>query len=124
MSAKISLAGRGAAQSPVNHRGKASSGLLLAGKSAVKRPSSMTIEVSSTEERAVKRAAVPELEGSSSLSRPNTLLKRESIMPALTRACTTATPPKRFKFASLGESIHTYLFLLSSFGVSFILSVI
>lgn len=41
MSAKISLASRGAAQSPVNHRGKASSGLLLAGKS-VKRPSSMS----------------------------------------------------------------------------------
>ena len=41
MSAKISLASRGTAQSPVNHRGKSSSGLLLAGKS-VKRPSSMS----------------------------------------------------------------------------------
>ena len=69
---------------------------------------SLAIEVSSTEERAVKRAAVPELEGLSSLSRPNTLLDRESIMPALTRACTTATLPriKRFKFTSPGESIH------------------
>ncbi|XP_033298854.1 dual specificity protein phosphatase 10 isoform X1 [Bombus vosnesenskii] len=101
MSAKISLANRGAAQSPVNHRGKASSGLLLAGKS-VKRPSSMTVEVTGTEERVVKRAAVPKVEGSSSLSRPNTLLKRESTMPALTRGCTTATLPriKRFKFAA------------------------
>ncbi|CAK9822553.1 Dual specificity protein phosphatase 10 [Anthophora retusa] len=106
MSAKISLAGRGAAQSPVNHRGKASLGLLLAGTS-VKRPSSMTVEVTGTEERAVKRAAVPELEASSSSSsRPNTLLERESSMPALTRACTTATLPriKRFKFASIATS--------------------
>ncbi|KOX78816.1 Dual specificity protein phosphatase 10 [Melipona quadrifasciata] len=67
---------------------------------------SLAIEVSGSEERAVKRAAVPELEGSSSLSRPNTLLGRESIMPALTRACTTATLPriKRFKFASLATA--------------------
>ncbi|XP_031365356.1 uncharacterized protein LOC102681552 [Apis dorsata] len=104
MSAKISLASRGTAQSPVNHRGKSSSGLLLAGKS-VKRPSSMTVEVTGTEERAVKRAAVPELEASSSSSRPNSLLERESNMPVLTRACTTATLPriKRFKFASFAS---------------------
>ncbi|CAL7949511.1 unnamed protein product [Xylocopa violacea] len=103
MSAKISLAGRGAAQSPVNHRGKASSGLLRAGPSA-KRP--MTVEVTGTEERAVKRAAVPELEASSSTTRPDTLLKRESTMPALTRACTTATLPriKRFRLASIATS--------------------
>ncbi|XP_076762540.1 dual specificity protein phosphatase 7 [Xylocopa sonorina] len=103
MSAKISLAGRGAAQSPVNHRGKASSGLLRAGPSA-KRP--MTVEVTGTEERAVKRAAVPELEASSSTARPDTLLKRESTMPALTRACTTATLPriKRFRLASIATS--------------------
>ncbi|XP_017758755.1 PREDICTED: dual specificity protein phosphatase 10-like isoform X2 [Eufriesea mexicana] len=105
MSAKISLAGRAAAQSPVNHRGKASSGLLLAGTS-VKRPSSMTVEVTGTEERAVKRAAVPELEASPSSSRPNTLLQRECTMPALTRACTTVPLPriKRFKFASFASS--------------------
>ncbi|XP_029053145.1 dual specificity protein phosphatase 10-like isoform X1 [Osmia bicornis bicornis] len=106
MSAKISLAGRGTAQSAVNHRGKASSGLLLAGTS-VKRPSSsMTVEVTGTEERAVKRAAVPELEASSRCSRPNTLLERGNNMPALTRVCTTATLPriKRFKFASIAST--------------------
>ncbi|KOC64792.1 Dual specificity protein phosphatase 10 [Habropoda laboriosa] len=69
---------------------------------------SLAVEVTGTEERAVKRAAVPELEASSSSSsRPNTLLERESSMPALTRACTTATLPriKRFKFASIGEPV-------------------
>ncbi|XP_076638108.1 uncharacterized protein LOC143350132 [Colletes latitarsis] len=105
MSAKISLAGPCTAQSAVNHRGKPSSGLLLAGTS-VKRPSSMTVEVTGTEERAVKRAAVPELEASSNSSRPNTLLERDSAMPALARACTTATLPriKRFKFASIAST--------------------
>ncbi|PBC26447.1 Dual specificity protein phosphatase [Apis cerana cerana] len=65
---------------------------------------SLAVEVTGTEERAVKRAAVPELEASSSSSRPNSLLERESNMPVLTRACTTATLPriKRFKFASFG----------------------
>lgn len=65
---------------------------------------SLAVEVTGTEERVVKRAAVPKVEGSSSLSRPNTLLKRESTMPALTRGCTTATLPriKRFKFGESG----------------------
>lgn len=76
-----------------------------------RRMRSLAVEVTGTEERVVKRAAVPKVEGSSSLSRPNTLLKRESTMPALTRGCTTATLPriKRFKF---GESGSTFTFLL------------
>ncbi|XP_053986491.1 dual specificity protein phosphatase 10 [Hylaeus volcanicus] len=104
MSAKISLAGRTAAQSAVNHRGKPS-GLLLAGTS-VKRPSSMTVEVTGTEERVVKRAAVPELEASPNSSRPSTLSERDNTMPTLARACTTATLPriKRFKFASIAST--------------------
>ncbi|XP_076284354.1 uncharacterized protein LOC143210931 isoform X1 [Lasioglossum baleicum] len=110
MSAKISLAGPNAAQSAVNHRGKASSGLLLAGKS-VKRPSSMTVEVTGTEERPVKRAAVPEVEASSNTSRPNSPLNRDTTMPALTRVCTTATLPriKRFKFAPVASSSRSRL---------------
>ncbi|XP_015440181.1 PREDICTED: dual specificity protein phosphatase 10-like isoform X1 [Dufourea novaeangliae] len=108
MSAKISLAGASTAQSAVNHRGKPSSGLLLAG-TAVKRPSSMTVEVIGTEERAVKRAAVPELEASSDTTRPSTLIDRDSnnssTMPALTRICATATLPriKRFKFTTIAS---------------------
>lgn len=76
-----------------------------------RRMRSLAVEVTGTEERAAKRAAVPELEASSSSSsivvpRPSSLLDRESNMPALIRACTTATLPriKRFKFASIGKS--------------------
>lgn len=85
-----------------------------------RRMRSLAVEVTGTEERAVKRAAVPELEASSSSSRPNSLLERESNMPVLTRACTTATLPriKRFKFASFGEltySVCIYIFLFILF---------
>ncbi|KAG7202974.1 hypothetical protein KM043_010110 [Ampulex compressa] len=100
MSAKISLAGRAAAQSTVNHRGKPSSGLLLAGTS-VKRPLSLTVEVGAAEGRAVKRAAVTELEASTARSSARSeTVDRDSRMPALTRACTTASLPriKRFRF--------------------------
>lgn len=73
-----------------------------------RRMRSLAVEVTGTEERVVKRAAVPELEASSNSSRPNTLTERESTMPALARACTTATLPriKRFKFASIGEYVN------------------
>ena len=96
-----------------------------------RRMRSLAIEVTGTEERAVKRAAVPELEASSTSSRPNSLLERESNMPVLTRACTTATLPriKRFKFASFGEftySVYIYMyfssfsFFFSSFNLGFL----
>ncbi|XP_035741488.1 dual specificity protein phosphatase 10-like isoform X2 [Vespa mandarinia] len=112
MSAKISLSGRNASgQSTVNHRsGKPSTGLLLA-RPSVKRPSSST-KVSGIEERAVKRAAVIKVDTSPTDSNVRaktitTLVDREdqNEMPALTRACTTATLPrfKKFRFGVLSS---------------------
>ncbi|XP_047357799.1 dual specificity protein phosphatase 10-like isoform X2 [Vespa velutina] len=112
MSAKISLSGRNASgQSTVNHRsGKPSTGLLLA-RPSVKRPSSST-KVSGIEERPVKRAAVIKVDTSPTDSNVRaktitTLVDREdqNEMPALTRACTTATLPrfKKFRFGVLSS---------------------
>lgn len=86
-----------------------------------RRMRSLAVEVTGTEERAVKRAAVPELEASSSSSRPNSLLERESNMPVLTRACTTATLPriKRFKFASFGELTYSVCIYISLYFIFF-----
>ncbi|KAK2580990.1 hypothetical protein KPH14_006047 [Odynerus spinipes] len=109
MSAKISLGGLNASgQSTVNHRaGKPSSGLFLA-RPPVKRLSSTTVaEVSGIEERAVKRAAVSEVEASPAGPSIRTSTERgnreQTEMPALTRASTTATLP-RFKKIRLASS--------------------
>nr|XP_050857459.1 dual specificity protein phosphatase 10-like [Vespula vulgaris]XP_050857460.1 dual specificity protein phosphatase 10-like [Vespula vulgaris] len=112
MSAKISLSGRNASgQSTVNHRsGKPSTGLLLA-RPSVKRPSST--KVSGIEERAVKRAVVTKVEtspaGSNIRAKTTTTLVDQNKMPALTRACTTATLPRfkkfRFEVLSSGRSL-------------------
>nr|KAF7420093.1 hypothetical protein H0235_010390 [Vespula pensylvanica] len=107
MSAKISLSGRNASgQSTVNHRsGKPSTGLLLA-RPSVKRPSSST-KVSGIEERAVKRATVTKVDtsptGSNIREKTTTTLVDQNKMPALTRACTTATLPRFKKFRFEGQ---------------------